>query len=326
MKREREKGVALLTVLLLLAVMSVIAVGVLDDIRFGVRRAANARGIGQAQWYALGAEELARVRIAALFRQTPGRTTLQGGWNGHLFSFPVDHGRIDARLRDGTACFNLNSVVEAQGPERLVRRELGVRQFTALAAAIGIPEGTGQSLAGNLVDWIDTDDIPSGGAEDGEYARGETPYRTGGALLAEASELRAVRGFTPELYARLRPWVCALPSADLSPVNVNTLAPDRAPLVTALTLGATPAAVASRVLSGRPADGWSSPAAFWDHPSMVDRPPPDPVRQQVLIRTRFFTLDADVAFADTRATLNTLLEVDEGGNVTLAARRWTRDE
>ncbi|MFY8139424.1 MAG: type II secretion system minor pseudopilin GspK, partial [Caulobacter sp.] len=64
MRRADENGAALLTVLLLVAVMSVIAVGVLDDIRFGVHRTANATGRNQAQLYALGAEELARARIA----------------------------------------------------------------------------------------------------------------------------------------------------------------------------------------------------------------------------------------------------------------------
>ena len=48
MRRPDEKGAALLTVLLLVAVMSIIAVSVLDDIRFGVRRTANATGRGQA--------------------------------------------------------------------------------------------------------------------------------------------------------------------------------------------------------------------------------------------------------------------------------------
>jgi general secretion pathway protein K len=325
MRRADEKGVALLTVLLLVAVMSVIAVGVLDDIRFGVRRAANARGVGQAQWYALGAEELARVRIVQLQRANANRTTLEGGWNGRVFAFPVEHGTIQARMTDGTGCFNLNSVVEDQG-DRLVRRELGVRQFAALLRELGVPDGRGGALAADLVDWIDTDDLPSGGAEDGDYARRPTPYRTGGALLAEVSELRAVRGFSPEIYGRLRPWVCALPTSDLSPVNVNTLAADRALLITALTLGATPRPLAARALAGRPADGWASAAAFWDQPALVDNPPPEPVRGQIGVRTRFFNLDADVTFADTSASLSALLESIEGGDVTLAARRWTRDE
>ena len=66
MKRTREEGAALLTVLLLVAVMSALAVAVLDDIRFGLKRTANAETVGQAQWYALGAETVARARLARL--------------------------------------------------------------------------------------------------------------------------------------------------------------------------------------------------------------------------------------------------------------------
>ena len=60
--RHRE-GMALLTVLLLVAVMSVVAVAVLDDVRFSVRRATNAEGQAQAQMYADGAELLALRQI-----------------------------------------------------------------------------------------------------------------------------------------------------------------------------------------------------------------------------------------------------------------------
>ena len=81
MRRRREEGAALLTVLLLVAVMSALAVGVLDDIRFGLKRTANAETIGQAQWYALGAETVARARLARLAAQDALRTPA-GDWNG----------------------------------------------------------------------------------------------------------------------------------------------------------------------------------------------------------------------------------------------------
>src|SRR3546814_13814786 len=63
LKGKGQKGVALLTVLLLVAVMSVLVMGMLDDIRFGLRRASNAQAMAQAQWYALGAESLAMAQI-----------------------------------------------------------------------------------------------------------------------------------------------------------------------------------------------------------------------------------------------------------------------
>jgi general secretion pathway protein K len=165
-----------------------------------------------------------------------------------------------------------------------------------------------------------------GGAEDQDYARGAPMYRTGGAMLAEVSELRMVRGFTPDVYDRLRPYVCAPPTTDLSPINVNTLAPDRSVLITMVTLGAIPPEAGARLLAGRPADGWDNLQAFWNDPILVDQVPEDAARDQVALRTRFFSLDADVTFAGSTATLNTLLEVDPSGAVKLAARRWTRDE
>lgn len=325
MNRPDERGVALLTVLLLVAVMSVIAIAVLDDIRFGVRRAANVAGVGQAQLYALGVEELARVRVGRLSRLDSGRTTLKGDWNGRAFSFPIENGVLTGRITDATGCFNLNSVVEARG-ERLIRRDLGVRQFVILMGALGIPAGRGQTLADNLADWIDSDDISMGGAEDQDYARARPAYRTGGALLAEVSELRAVRGFTPEVYDRLRPYVCAPPTADLSPVNVNTLSPDRGALITMITLGAITPEAGARLLAGRPTDGWDNLPNFWNEPLLVDQTPEDAARDQVALRTRFFGVDAEVTFANSSATLNALLEVDASGAVRLAARRWTRDE
>jgi general secretion pathway protein K len=93
-----------------------------------------------------------------------------------------------------------------------------------------------------------------------------------------------------------------------------------------VTLGAIPPEAGARLLAGRPADGWDNLQACWNDPILVDQVPEDAARDQVALRTRFFSLDADVTFAGSTATLNTLLEVDPSGAVKLAARRWTRDE
>ena len=90
---ERE-GMALLTVLLLVAVMSVVAVAILDDVRFSVRRTANVEFQSQAQWYAAGAESLAMGQIAGLLARGPARTPLQPAWNGRPVSFPIDGGTL----------------------------------------------------------------------------------------------------------------------------------------------------------------------------------------------------------------------------------------
>lgn len=324
MKREDERGAALLTVMLMVAVISVIAVGVLDDIRFGVRRTLNARIASQAQWYALGAEQLARTRIAQLMDRDAGKTTLEGGWNGRVIAFPIDQGHMEAKVSDATGCFNLNSVVEANQGEPFRRRELGVRQFTTLMSLVGVSGG--QDLAENLAEWMDSNDVGRVDAEDPGYAKLAQPYRTAAGPLAEVSELRAVRGFTPGVYAAIRPYVCALPTTDLSPINVNTLPPERALLLTALTEGRISRETAARVLYSRPAGGWSDAQAFWGQQALVATPPGDVVRDQIKFRTRYFALDSQVVFADMPVFMTALFETPSANKVILAARRWTPDE
>ncbi|MDP3490385.1 MAG: type II secretion system minor pseudopilin GspK [Phenylobacterium sp.] len=288
--RPSERGVALLTVLLLVAVLATLASVVLDDIRFGLRRAANAQAVGQARWYALGAETLAAGQITQLVRASD-RVTLDGGWSNRPFSFPIENGLIQGRIADGGACFNLNSVVQGTG-DVLGRREAGIAQFRALLTALNFAPREAEMLGAALTDWIDSDGVrESGGAEDEAYLAGSPPYRTGGTLLAEVSELRAIRGFTPAVYARLRPYVCALPSSDLSPINVNTLTGERAILITMLTEGGVTPELARRVIEARPSGGWSV-EAFWAVPALSEHIPADP--GQVKATSRYFTLQTEV--------------------------------
>lgn len=325
---------ALLTTLMLVAVMAALAVGVLDDVRFGVRRTANANGVGQAQWYALGAEQLARVRIKQM-QAMPGRTTLAGGWNGRPFVFPIEGGSIQGRIEDGQSCFDLNSLGTGAF-ESKVASPIAVKQFASLLAAVGVPlrdaEGLGQAAA----DWIDDDSQQVGAysGEDDVYARLPRPYRTGANLMAEVSELRAVRGFAPEIYARVQPFICALPEDlrdfdDLSRINVNTLTEADAPLFTALTSGIVPASEARQWIARRPPEGWASATEAFAHPLLADNPLPPPVLETATesLRTRFFTLHAEVDYNGSEVVMSSLFEVDSrSGEVLLRARRWTAEE
>lgn len=322
MRKPHEDGAALLTVLLMVAVIGIIAVGVLEDIRFGVRRATNAQNGAQARWFALGGEQLARNRIDQLLSRDQNRTSLEGGWNGRVVEFPIEDGVIQAKVSDATGCFNLNSVVEANAGEPFRRRELGVRQFASLLSLLGA--GDGPQLAESLAQWTDSNDVGPPGTEDDGYA--EVAYRTAGGPLAEVSELRAVRGFTPELYARLRPYVCALPTTDLSPVNVNTLATEKAIVLSAITVGAVAPDNARRVLTARPAQGWSDTEAFWGQRALAATPPIEGVRNQVQFRTRYFALESRVGLAERSTFMTSLFEAGPANRIRLVARRWTLDE
>lgn len=321
MMRDDERGVALLTVLLLVAVMATLAAGVLDEIRFSIRRAANAEAVGQARWYALGAEQLARAQVARL-AATGATGATSGAWNGRAVRLPVDGGVVQARITDGGACFNLNSVV-AGPPEGLQRSGPGVARFVALAGVLGLGQREAEMLAAALVDFIDADPLrEAGGAEDEAYAGAGEGYLTAGTLLAEPSELRAVRGFTPAVYARLRPYVCALPTAAPAALDINTLTPDQAPLIAMLAAKPMSLATARALIAARPPGGWASTGDFLGLPAVVEAGIDG---NALTITPRWFRLETEVTFGDAEAVSSALL-INEGGRVRLAARRWGPEE
>lgn len=322
---SHERGVALLVVILLVAFMASLAVAVLDDIRFGQRRVVNARSADQARWYAIGAESLARAQIAQLLEAQPDRLTLAGDWNGRVFRFPVEGGAISLRVRDATACFNLNSVVT--GSVVLAPRVLGQRQLVALLRALEVSETEAATLVASITDWIDTDqDVSPLGAEDREYQAMVPPYRTSGHLLSEVSELRAIRAVTPALYSRLRPFVCALPTSELSPINVNTLGLEQLPVLAGLIENKLPLSQLRTLLRGRPATGWASKSEFWSEALLRNVPIETESKSQIALTTRFFFMEARVVYGETETVLTSLIGALPGARLQMLDRRWTREE
>lgn len=326
MIRQGEEGAALLSVLLLVAVLGAIAAASFDRLRLATNLEANAASLEQARSFALAAELLAASRIDDLLARDPGRTTLAGDWNGKTNVLPLPVGVARATVRDGGNCFNLNSVVMNEPPSPLVLRPRGIDQLVALLVSLGVLEGDARRLTAALVDWIDSDGVPvPGGVEDEGYSRGDTPYRTANTLLAETSELRAVAGVTPELYAKLRPWVCVLPTTALSPINVNTLAPAQAPLVAMLMPRELDLQRAQSMLAQRPTNGWAGAYEFWRLPALEGLVPPADVLEQPQVRTRWFDLDLKLEVGDAELHETALIDASRAP-ARVVARRWTADE
>lgn len=76
-----------------------------------------------------------------------------------------------------------------------------------------------------ISDYIDADDQRRlEGAEDEAYRNTNPNYRTANQPLASVSELRAVAGVTPEIYAALAPLVTVWPATG-APLNILTASP-----------------------------------------------------------------------------------------------------
>ncbi|MFC3710937.1 type II secretion system minor pseudopilin GspK [Sphingoaurantiacus capsulatus] len=325
MKRGQE-GAALLSVLLLVAVLGGIAAASFDRMRLATNLEFNAAALEQARNFAVAGELLATTRIDDLMQRDPGRTTLAGDWNGRTTVLPLPVGEARVTVRDGGNCFNLNSVVMNDPPSPRVIRPRGVQQFEALMVSLGLLGGDARRVAMATVDWIDTDTVPvPGGVEDEGYDGGEDPYRTGNTLLAEVSELRAIAGVTPEIYELLRPWVCALPTTALSPININTLAPEQARLIAMMMPNDLDQNRAQGMLAQRPEAGWNGSYDFWRLPALQGLVPMADVLEQPQVRTRWYQLDMQLRVGEAELHETALIDASRPP-ARVVARRWTADE
>lgn len=325
MPAERERGAALLTVLLLVAMIAVLAGTALERLRVTTRLAGNALGGEQARGYARAAEALATSRISTMLGANPSRVTLAGGWSNQPFGLPLpDGGLAVARVTDGGNCFNLNSLVTKMAPGVYTSTQSVLQrlQFVRLMGLIGIPAQSADHIAGATADWIDTDqDQQGGGAEDPVYLARATPYRTAGTLMADPSELRAVDGVTPDIYDRLRPWICTLPKAEPVPVNINTLTPEQAPLVAMLFPGNLSVDAARGLILRRPPQGFASTTSFLNQAGNGATPEGG---GGLAVTSKWFALRIDVT--NGRAELQERALIDASRlPARLVARQWGDD-
>jgi len=212
--RASQRGVALVTAVLVVAIGTIIAVNLMWQGTLDLRRAEASLAADQGLLYLQGAEAWAGDILRQDLVDSPESDHLGEQWAFELPPLPIDGGVIVGRLEDLQGRFNLNNLVGADGMES----ELMRRQFERLLLLVEADP----ALAGAVVDWLDPDTeqrFPTGG-EDVAYSDVDPPYRTANSMITSSSELMAITGFDRETYQRLAPYVTVLPRG--TKINVNT--------------------------------------------------------------------------------------------------------
>ncbi len=220
--RRGQSGVALITVLLVVAVVTIVCAGLIIRQQLAIRSSANQLHVRQAWHYALGGERLAEAVLRRDLRQGGENTRepvdhLGEAWARPMTPFKLDDGgELRVRIEDPSGRFNLNGLVR----KRKVKPD-SVKQFRRLLATLGMKEEIVQGLPDRLADWLDADQNPQGeqGAEDNQYLLEAPAYRAANRSFKDVSELRLLK-LSEADYRRLLPFVSALPED--APLNVNT--------------------------------------------------------------------------------------------------------
>ena len=139
---KTQLGMALITVLFVIALTVIVAVDMSMRLQLQVSRTTNMTSNRQAYWYAVSAEELVKQTIKRINTEKDSRTThIHSGqeWAQQGIEFPVDGGTIGGELTDLQACFNLNALASDKPDES----QAGGTQLGSPTAGGGVPKAGG---------------------------------------------------------------------------------------------------------------------------------------------------------------------------------------
>lgn len=289
-----ERGAALLAVLAMVMLLAGFASLGLSRLRAATDRITDAEARTEAQILANSGTSAALGLVHQLKAQSRGRPALLQA----PIRVPMAAGNVQLRFSDGGNCYNLNSLVRPQATASSGEMQAQSRaaDFARLLTAAGIPSIEASTIA---------------------QATAARLSQTG-MLLADASEWVTVPGVTAKHWELAGPLLCALPNREATAININSLRPDQAPLLTAMGMGADEA---RRALASRPPEGWNSAGDFWQQTSANSTP--DTASAETLgVTSRWIALEVIAQTANAAVGRELLLDTLRQP-ARVAASRWT---
>lgn len=195
-----QKGIALITALLIVTLATTAAVTITAELQREIRRNGNILHHDQAYIYAIAAEDFARYGLKLDF-DTNKYDHLHELWHTVPVAEDIEGGTLEGKLYDLQGLFNLNNLANNQAVDNT--------RFQRLLSNIQLTPAEIEQITAALLDWIDSglDSVSPYGAEDDFYqglSEPQIPHLAANRLLANLSELRLIKGFSNEILKKLR--------------------------------------------------------------------------------------------------------------------------
>ncbi len=299
---------ALITSVLVVALVTVLAVNMISRQQLEIRRTSNILNTETAYMYALGIESWG-IGILLRDRDNNQIDTLGDDWAMVIPPIDVDGGQVVGRIEDMQSRFNLNNLLTKgdDGTEKVSTPDYNI--FQRLLTALELD----QTIADKVIDWIDKNsNVYEDGAEDYDYLGADPAYRTANTKIASISELRLINGIDSETYDMLSPYITALPGR--TPININT-----APATVIQALGDNITKIAAEdFIASRGDDGIENIDEFID--SVGKENIAQNVKELLAVKSNYFILTGESRFGRGRQLLTTLVYRPDAGAVKVIMR------
>ncbi|MDH1317287.1 type II secretion system minor pseudopilin GspK [Enterobacter bugandensis] len=327
----KQKGVALLVVLILLVMMSALAAKISQQFCRNLQKTHYQVSQQQLRWAMQAQEKVVKDRLQTDATGENKALNLDGDWHQPLETRGEDY-TVVSQVEDAQDCFNVNNLLAAekipQGqnapavPEK-PRNEQIVEQILTES---GISHTTAEEVYQQLVDYLDGDATTAkDGAESDAWA-GVLPARQpANQMMRTIAEIKQLPAFPVAAYPKVSKLLCALPDS-ASKVDVNTLKPEQAALLAALFPGKLTEDDAVRLIDSRPETGWENMETFskaleQTFPQLKDDLPQ--VAELISISSRYFRVNYTGNTDELTLRVVSQLQVNnEAGEIVTWQRRY----
>jgi general secretion pathway protein K len=199
--RESNRGFAILVAMISAVVLSILAAAFAYAMKVETRLAANTNNDEQMIWMGRGGMELAAYVLAQegnlpftslnqIWAGGPGsgpETNNSTLMNLSLKNYPLGDGTVTVSMIELESKINVNTA-----SSQLLQQVL---------TSMGVDANDISVVSDSIMDWVDTDDSPRpAGAESDYYQSLDPPYYAKNAPIDDLSELRFIKGITPDMY------------------------------------------------------------------------------------------------------------------------------
>jgi general secretion pathway protein K len=328
---RKQRGVALLVVLILLVMMSALAAKISQQFCRNLQKTHYQVSQQQLRWAMLAQEKVVKDTLQTDASGESKALAPEGDWHQPLET-QGDNYTVVSQVDDAQDCFNVNNLLAADQPTpaqnapavaKKPRKEQIVEQILTDS---GISQATAEEVYLQLVDYLDGDSTTvKEGAESDAWA-GVVPARQpANQMMRNIAEIKLLPAFPVSAYPKVSTLLCALPEM-ATKVDVNTLKPEKAAVLAALFPGKLTEDDAARLLDARPEGGWESVEAFskaleQNFPQLKDDLPQ--VAEQIAINSRYFRVNYTGNTDDLTLRVVSQLQVNnEAGEIVTWQRRY----
>lgn len=329
---RKQKGVALLVVLILLVMMSALAAKISQQFCRNLQKTHYQVSQQQLRWAMQAQEKVVKDRLQSDASGESNALSPDGDWHQPLETQGDDY-TVVSQVEDAQDCFNVNNLLAAekkpaQGQDQsaVPEKPRNERIVEQILTQSGLSQTTAEEVYLQLVDYLDGDTTTAkDGAETDAWA-GVVPARQpANQMMRTISEIKLLPAFPASAYPKVSKLLCALPDS-ASRVDVNTLKPEQAALLAALFPGKLTEDDALRLIESRPESGWENMETFskaleQTFPQLKDDLPQ--VAELLSINSRYFRVNyTGNTDALTLRVVSQLQVNNEAGEIVTWQRRY----